>query len=497
MTNALKIRQKFINLMYLVFILFAFIYGPTNSLDSLLYTQRSMKRVNDLLVKEKINLKDSIQFDVAFINANRKEYEAVMSINDSIDNIVNRIDSFRGIIYESNLKLENGFPAHFRSAALANKVFVYSNTGEALRSSLEHLKSSLTSAGFTEFKARLDSLLPATNTVMSSKGVESGWVKFFLAKTPKAILFVTMEKMKSDLLTTSRDIIAGLVKTRNEQAAPEKKVKIKDDNSQLVLTLANGEKVAIPISIASIEDEALRNKAIQEMSKLKINGTVTRDGVKLAEATFNQKPMEPATVVKPDQLFAASVVKYPYDEMYLGIDNPITVDFAAPPGYTRTLEVTEGTVIPKGDKFFLRFDRESFVTVSIYAVKGAEKKLLKDRRLKVVLLPDPEVYLSGYKGGVISKDIVRVANNIEVKYEAGNLGSDVYECQSFDVTLVPIDNPLGEIKVRGNMGTSFSPETKEVLRKAKRGDVIVLDNFKIKTAEGNVRRIATVVYRVI
>ena len=57
MTQALKIRQKFINLMYLVFILFAFIYAPTNSLDSLFYSTKSMKRATGMMLTTNAGLK--------------------------------------------------------------------------------------------------------------------------------------------------------------------------------------------------------------------------------------------------------------------------------------------------------------------------------------------------------------------------------------------------------------------------------------------------------
>ena len=93
MTNAQKIRQKFINLMYLVFILFAFIYAPTNTLDSLLYSSRTLKMVNEEALHMNQVLRDSIQYDLQFSQQNPDMVQLVNSLNDTITAIIHRLDS--------------------------------------------------------------------------------------------------------------------------------------------------------------------------------------------------------------------------------------------------------------------------------------------------------------------------------------------------------------------------------------------------------------------
>jgi len=232
-----------------------------------------------------------------------------------------------------------------------------------------------------------------------------------------------------------------------------------------------------------------------EAANTKLTGKLKKDGLDVSEATFNQKPMT-LPPVKEDKMYAF-IGNGTFDELYMGIDNPMDFAFSAPAGYTEQISLSAGEVVKHNDKSFLRFKSEGFTTVSVYAVNGNDKKLLQEREFKVIMIPNPDVYLSGYKGGVISKDIVKVAKKIELKTDAAHVPSDVYNCESFDITVVPFDNPIGEIKMKGNSGTGFSAESREILKNVKRGDVIVLDNFKVQTVDGIERRIPAVVYRII
>lgn len=483
--------------MYLVFILFAFIYAPTNSLDSLLFSTKSMKRATSLLMPENKILKESLQTDTGFINKYQPLYYSVMTINDSVDYIINTLDSFQTVLLEPNKKGEGEFPINFRSASMAGRVFVYNNAAEELRLSILRIKNSLDSVGLKEIKLGLDSLLPSTEIILNSKGLERDWTSFFFAKTPKAVLLLTTEKIKTDLLNLSRDLLKHLIAIR-QSTSPAAPI-ASPDNSMFVVRLLNGSEVPIKLDWSSVANDSIKQQLFTEVAKNKLIGSLQRNGETVSQAVFNQKPMlpqPPPAPLKQDQMYAF-VGSGGYHEMYLGVDNPVEIAFSAPSAYRQDITVSDGELVTKNGKYFLRFKKEGFTRVGVSAVKGVDRKLLQEREFKVILIPNPDVYLSGYKGGIISKDIVRVSKGIELKNEASNLTDDVYTCESFDVTLVPFDNPIGEIKVRGNIGASFSAESTELLKNVKRGDVIVLDNFKIRTAEGIVRRIPTVIYRVI
>ncbi|MES2431530.1 MAG: GldM family protein [Bacteroidota bacterium] len=494
MTNALKIRQKFINLMYLVFILFAFIYAPTNSLDSLFFTTKSLKRVGALLVPETAVLKTTINSDSTFIRENGDTYYSVMSLNDSVENVIKRLDSFQIMVIEPKYKGINDFPRNFRSASISNKTFIYNNAAENLRLSIDRIKTNLDKNGLGYIRKGIDSILPTKTEVLNSKGQERKWPIFFFAKTPKAVLLLTTEKMKVDLMTLSKDILTHLVNIRNKAKA-EKELAATADNSMFIVKLLNGQEVPIKLDWTSVANDSIKERLFAEASSNKITGALTKDGAVISEATFNQKPTE-AAPVKAEPMFAF-IGKGAHEELYMGIDNPIDIGSTLPAGYRQEIQMTDGKVINKNGRAYLRFNKEGYTKIAVYAINGASKKLLEEREFKVILIPNPDVYLSGYKGGIISKDIVKTAKNIDLKSAGANLPDSIYTCESFDLTLIPFDNPIGELKVRGNVGEGFSAETKEILKNAKRGDVIVLDNFKIHTADGIVRRIPSVVYRVI
>lgn len=454
-----------------------------------------MKRVEALMAPENEVLKSSIANDTNFVAANTTVYNSVMSINDSIQNVINKLDSFQVKLIEANHVGIAGYPRNFRSASIANKIFIYNNAADQLRASLDRIKTDMDKAGLGNIRQGIDSLIPTVLEIKNSKGTDRKWSAFFFAKTPKAVLLLTTEKMKLDLLVLSRDLLTHLSNLRDKTKV-EKIYTESPDNSMFVVKLLNGSEVPIKLDWSAVGSDSIKQRLYAEVATNKLTGTLVKDGVPVSQATFNQKSMQPPPVAKPDQMYAV-VGKGAYDELYFGIDNPIDVVSSVPAGYKKEVIISEGQLLLKNNKYYMRFKKEGYSKVSVYAVKGNEKKLLDEKEFKIILIPNPDVYLSGYKGGIISKDIVKVAKNIELKNEFSNLFADIYTCESFDVTVVPFDNPIGEIKVRGNSGNTFSAETKEVLQKVKRGDVIVLDNFKIRTPDGIIRRIPTVVYRVI
>ncbi|UEG49744.1 hypothetical protein LK994_13970 [Ferruginibacter lapsinanis] len=453
-----------------------------------------MKRSNSLLRVETKMLKDSVQNDGEFISGNQNVYNAIMSINDSVEYLIKRLDSFQNILLEPKLTGIAGYPKNFRSASLANKTFIYNHAAEDLKLSIERIKANLVKVGLNDIKKSIDSLLPTNSEMINSKGAERAWPTFFFAKTPKAVLLLTTEKIKNDLLNISKDMLAHLVYLRT-QCMPIKNPEM-SDTSLFIVKLLNGVEVPIKLDWSTVSSDSLKEVMFDQIAKHKLTGLIRRNGADISSATFNQKPMNPPPPVKDEQMYAF-VGGGGYDEMYLGVDNPVDVAYSAPEGYTQEITLSDGEVVNKSGKYFLRFKKEGFTKVDVYAVKGGVRKLLQERTFKVILIPNPDVYLSGYKGGTISKDIVKVANSIELKNEASNLSNTVYNCESFDVTLVPFDNPIGEVRVKGNKGTAFSAESKGILKNVKRGDVIILDNFKIQTVDGIIRRIPTVVYRVI
>src|SRR3970040_138599 len=91
-TKAKALRQKVVNLMYLVFIVLAFIYVPSDFIDT-------MKDVNTSLEEANRDIKSMNYFNVRILEAIEKsdttkqpandiDYRQVMSLTNSVDRMI-------------------------------------------------------------------------------------------------------------------------------------------------------------------------------------------------------------------------------------------------------------------------------------------------------------------------------------------------------------------------------------------------------------------------
>lgn len=443
-----RLRQKMINLMYLIFIVLAFIYIPTDFIDNVREIDHSLQTSDKQINKMRSMCWDIIQipakFDSAFTASNVAEYQRFL---ESADKAYKSID----LIKENLLKAAssgytaNGFllkPTEFQKSE--TYFLDDANVAMGLRNILldfhAEIKTLPSYVGDSVFKAYIN----IDSVIVNSSGKVKSWENFHFKKTPITVSVALMSKFRSDVAKIEAQTIQTFIERISEQ---------------YVL----GVKAKKPIDEAEL-------KKIDDMQK------------EVASFKTNSFP---------------SIEKKEFESLYLGLKNPLRISHPRYKMSDMVAEITNGEIHAYKDSVFYATPvNPGPVEVRIYNrlgnVKGAS--LLISKKFIAREMPTPNAYLADRISGTISAKILSVQNSIELK------NSDLRAAESFTVkqySVLKVSKDGNIQQSPNNSGPSFNANTRQVLDAARSGDVLLFDNIKVVGPNGSVVNIPSLVLNVL
>lgn len=501
--------------MYLVFITLAFIYLPSDFIDSTKYLKRSLE-LNANEFEQKIENQKGLLSEQLYVNTPlAQDYYGIMDIMRDIDTATANINRMQ----ETLLHGVEGYNANnyinkSKNFLLAGRLLVDNGQTEQLENQIENIKEKIRANNLKNIAPFLDSLLPTKITIINSVGKEKNWNTYFFNKSPMAMVTTNLSKIKTDLAYTKLKLIDYLV-SNSSNGNSEKNVSILSSNSITVEVLAAksfvlGDKVAFRlIMLDSVGKGSGKGNGSGDYSGIK---TYLKKGGKIVKqlkvgdqgiVSFTANETGAFELVIEDstgttkQNFVVTNLRTAHTEknspeiMYMGIDNPIQIQANGLEGQNIETEIDLGEVIPFGGKYYLRFDSEGIAHLKVYAKNNDGRFLVIEKSYEVKKLPDPMVMIDGRAGGSISQKILQVQSGL--KAQAANISiDDVYNILSFEVIRV---HSRGKESVV-NRGQEFTFETRKLLREAKSGDLVVIDNVKVKATDGSLKEVAPIVFNI-
>jgi len=499
-----ELRQKLINLLYLVFITLAFIYLPSDFVDSSKYIEKSFiqsAKEYESNIESQKNLLD----EHLYLNSPlAQDYYNVMEISKAIDTSVQHIDRVLLIVQENvGGYNKNGYLNKSKNFLISNGLIVNNGLVTTLKEQVEGIKQKIKAYNLSPIVPGLDSILPESIGIVSSSGKSRTWEQFFFGKTPITIINTNLNKIKSDLLYTKYKLVNYLLNNLSNNKS-SKSVSILSSNSITLEVLATqnfvlGDRVAFKVVLRDPSKNYKRVKSyLKKNNKIIKQIDILDSGVAsfVANETGNyQVVVEDGsdTIVQNiviNNLRSAFAEKTDLEVMYMGIDNPIHLQTTVLKVEDLETEVDNGEVIPFEGSLYLRFPTEGVAHLKVYAKNSDGRYLVSEKSYLVKKLPSPEVMMDGRKGGDIPEKIL----HIQDKLTAGNslINADVYDLLSYE--LVKVSNRGKESVV--NRGNSFSHEARVMVKSIKSGDFLIIDNIKIRATDGTLKDVAPAVFRV-
>jgi hypothetical protein len=189
-----------------------------------------------------------------------------------------------------------------------------------------------------------------------------------------------------------------------------------------------------------------------------------------------------------------SVAPIKMNVLYIGVANPLSVAAAGAADNKVTISIDGGGgTVSKTDVGLYNVKvttQTNDCTVNVYV----DGKLVGATKFRVRLLPEPSGTVGGfYSGAYISSDVFRSQAGLGI-YVANSPFDEKYEVLGF--TLVLADDK-GGIKKVDCIGATFSPEAKQNLDQyAKAGNIVTIENIRVKTPNGSKLKLPSLLYNI-
>lgn len=164
--------------------------------------------------------------------------------------------------------------------------------------------------------------------------------------------------------------------------------------------------------------------------------------------------------------------------LYIGVDNPIKISV---PGYASDKVSASGCGIVKvkGEEYNAKPSKagEENIVVTVTTAKGTEKS---EEKFRIKRIPDPYAYILNTKGGPLKIGEFKAAESITVK-NPDFVFQIPYNVTGFEMVFAP---KVGNVVSDVSNSNKFSAIMKDIQKKAKPGDTIVLQNVTVKMPDG-------------
>lgn len=190
---------------------------------------------------------------------------------------------------------------------------------------------------------------------------------------------------------------------------------------------------------------------------------------------------KPALVVSPTKM----------NVLYIGVENPVSISVPGVPTENLSPSLSGGTLRAGKEKgeFIaeVKGGTEAIVSVSAkFMVDGKPStKNMGQFKFRVKRVPDPVAYIANKKDGMVSANELIAAGAVIPKME--NFDFDLqFRITSFDLSM----NMQGDFITKSATGNRLSPEMAQMLKSAKKGTKIYIEEVKAVGPDATPRKLA-------
>ncbi len=197
-------------------------------------------------------------------------------------------------------------------------------------------------------------------------------------------------------------------------------------------------------------------------------------------------PFQTSYTVAPP---SANVTPTKMNVMYRGLENPIEI---SAPGFTTNqinVAVTNGELIKKGGEYFVKPGNEKNVTtVTISTTIDGKRVVLDNCDFRLKRTPDPVPVLNGRTNDKFTKEEIIAAGGFVLTMPDFDFEGYHSTVLSYDVSTIV----AGYLKpIKGIQGRKFNKEVEDLIRSARRGQRVTIENIRVKSPDGEERILNT------
>lgn len=542
-----SLRQKAVNLFYLIFLILIFSFIPSGFVDSTYHTNTSLD-----LISNEINHLNNTNTKY-FLHLLKNEPDLLFDTKDQLihiesitKNTVDYIDKMKLRLVSVD-KMDNyGFFKYGREENTSNEMMIRGKQADSLFNKLEAYKKTMSEYLNEDGIKDLQKILPLPQYEKNSEGSRVAAEEFYFSRTPLTVSILNLSHFKSRverIRVLAHKQLINTILFENASVIPFDNLKLAEGeefgdilgnssiaeffekiqpNGFLRSEKERSEYLKTRYYIESLTDTIHpMGKAIQYYASFDTSGTErlriqvsSDDGVQnfgLAKPgpfyffpstkgrytfTFSngtKTSTKKITVIDADPIIQNTRLS----TLYIGLDNPLNIKTSEfDENDNLVAEITDGQVIKKGEIFYARVFKKGITQVKIFAnmpygrIKVAEKSFV----IRELQMPVPVI--NGLKsGGIVKKANLSQFKVMDLLTDEYLIDEEVYVAD-FEFMLV-YNNYQAVIKPIKNTGSSFNNVILDALKRANVGDVLIFNSIRTLSSRGVETTIPTLTLTVI
>jgi hypothetical protein len=187
------------------------------------------------------------------------------------------------------------------------------------------------------------------------------------------------------------------------------------------------------------------------------------------------------------------------ENFYVGISNQIlkSLNYSATGDFSIEVSPEKTAImIPRGNDYYLSFKKPGVFTVRFMDKRKGGAKLLFDKKVEVMTLPNPLIKLNTEN---MTNNIINVRDLLSSNRLIAYMGSAVFKnfpgrINGYQVIKVSADGKKPNVY---NYGDVFQPTTQSLIGSCKQGDLIIFDNITISMLDGTTRTANPMTFKIV
>lgn len=184
-----------------------------------------------------------------------------------------------------------------------------------------------------------------------------------------------------------------------------------------------------------------------------------------------------------------------YNVLYLGINNPLNVFHPEYKQEDYQINISQGKVVNVDKNYYAQVSRKGFATVTLKVPDGnGGYKKVAEETFKVKELPKPSVVLYNKPGGAIPAKLFKMQKGLETITNDMEVEAD-FRVVEYTVTYVN-SSGLGIFKEKVK-GSYFTGKSRELIELAQPGDIFIFDDISVKGPDGVNKEVEALVFNIL
>lgn len=518
-------RQLMINLMYLVLTAMLALNVSAEILNAFNLVNKGISDSNQILTEKSSLILGAINSAAANDNrentqkmlANAKEAQTIS------DDFVNWVESLKEEIKAAaggpNLEDPNKFLKTEGETEKTSHLLLKEGKAEELKSKIEETRGKFLALVGND--ASIDIPLKVSEVPADSK---KDWAEYNFDRVPAIAVTTILTKLQQDARSAENSILEELGKNINKfdfkidqmvarVVAPSAYVKRGNEYTADIFVAATSKQANPEVYLGSFNGKVIKDangnynviegtdaeiplsgarkiEVVDGMGKIKeaASGAPTYQGVvKMAVPNSDKFKYYPFDFgYETFEVGGAVVSPTAMNVLYVGIDNPIKISV---PGYVSDKVSASGCNIRKvkGEEYTANPTEPGVQNITV-TVNTTEGNKSYPNEFRVRRIPDPNAYLSTAKGGTLKVSEFKITERVDAK-NADFVFQVPYQVVGYELVYVPAGG--GGLVSDYAKSPSFTNLMRDIQKKAKAGDRIMLNDVKVRMPDGTTRSVNT------